>query len=224
MIKKRSYTKKELHILEYAAQEFSLQGYTAASTNSIAKNATVAKGLIFHYFESKETLYISLLEYAFDKMKTSVDAKIKTLSTYMDAFAVIQALIIVRAEFTLEEPLLSHLLYNAFHSELKLPLNLTIKVQELKKRVDDIFHPFLDGLFLHDDLVPPLHYDDQIFYKIMVMMESAFNYEKEQLIRNNAFESLNQISLQDYENMIKQGLFRNSNNYPSASQPTQQFE
>jgi AcrR family transcriptional regulator len=45
-------------ILKASIEEFAEKGYAAASTNSIAKKAKVAKGLLFHYFKSKENLYI----------------------------------------------------------------------------------------------------------------------------------------------------------------------
>lgn len=46
-------------ILEAAIEEFAQKGYQAASTNTITKSANVAKGLLFHYFKNKESLYIS---------------------------------------------------------------------------------------------------------------------------------------------------------------------
>lgn len=45
-------------ILKASIEEFAEKGYAAASTNSIAKKAKVAKGLLFYYFKSKENLYI----------------------------------------------------------------------------------------------------------------------------------------------------------------------
>jgi len=49
-------------ILDAALEEFSSRGYGAASTNSIAARAKVAKGLVFHYFDSKDDLYLALLD------------------------------------------------------------------------------------------------------------------------------------------------------------------
>ncbi|EUJ31031.1 TetR family transcriptional regulator [Listeria cornellensis FSL F6-0969] len=45
-------------ILKVAVEEFADHGYKAASTNRISEIAGVSKGLIFHYFGSKEkTIY-----------------------------------------------------------------------------------------------------------------------------------------------------------------------
>ncbi|EAC2466562.1 TetR/AcrR family transcriptional regulator [Listeria monocytogenes] len=57
---------KRLKILEAAMGEFTEKGYQAASTNKICEKAGVSKGLIFHYFGSKEKLYIAAVSYAVD--------------------------------------------------------------------------------------------------------------------------------------------------------------
>ena len=46
-------------ILRAAISEFGRVGYESASTNEIVKKANVSKGLLFHYFTSKEKLYIA---------------------------------------------------------------------------------------------------------------------------------------------------------------------
>lgn len=57
---------KEQAILEAAIHEFSEKGFDKASTNQIAKLAQVSKGLLFHYFESKEKLYEACVLHAID--------------------------------------------------------------------------------------------------------------------------------------------------------------
>jgi len=43
-------------------KEFAEQGYENANTNEICKIAAVSKGLLFHYFGTKQNLYISTCE------------------------------------------------------------------------------------------------------------------------------------------------------------------
>lgn len=57
-------------MLEAAINEFAEKGYSAASTNVIAKEAGVAKGLVFHYFGSKKGLYLAALDHC---LKTQMD-------------------------------------------------------------------------------------------------------------------------------------------------------
>jgi AcrR family transcriptional regulator len=50
-------------IINAALKEFSSKGFDAASTNIIAKEAGISKGLMFHYINSKEEFYLFLYDY-----------------------------------------------------------------------------------------------------------------------------------------------------------------
>ncbi|GAB6189533.1 TetR/AcrR family transcriptional regulator [Marinitoga arctica] len=50
-------------ILKAAFKVFSEEGYQKASMNKIKEVAGVSKGAIYHYFKSKEELYINVLDY-----------------------------------------------------------------------------------------------------------------------------------------------------------------
>jgi len=54
---------KRERILNAAMSEF-LNGYKKASTDNIVREAGISKGLLFHYFGTKEKLYSFLVEYA----------------------------------------------------------------------------------------------------------------------------------------------------------------
>jgi len=53
-------------ILEAALNEFASKGYHKASTNAIVKEANVSKGLLFHYFQSKRDLFITIYKRAYE--------------------------------------------------------------------------------------------------------------------------------------------------------------
>jgi|LSQX01.1.fsa_nt_gb TetR/AcrR family transcriptional regulator len=57
-------------IINSALKEFATKGYEDASTISIAKNAGISKGLMFHYVNSKKDLFLYLYEYS---LKTILD-------------------------------------------------------------------------------------------------------------------------------------------------------
>lgn len=52
-------------LLKAAVSVFAVHGYHASSMSLIAKTAKVSKGLTYHYFESKETLLVALVEQRF---------------------------------------------------------------------------------------------------------------------------------------------------------------
>ncbi len=55
---------KRSRIINSALEEFSRYGYSNTSTNNIVEHADISKGLLYHYFGSKEKLYDVLKEFA----------------------------------------------------------------------------------------------------------------------------------------------------------------
>jgi TetR/AcrR family transcriptional regulator len=60
-------------ILAAAEIEFATSGFAATRTESIAARANVVKGLIFHYFKSKEGLYEAVLVRAYQPISEALD-------------------------------------------------------------------------------------------------------------------------------------------------------
>ncbi|MFA9457264.1 TetR/AcrR family transcriptional regulator [Halalkalibacter sp. AB-rgal2] len=60
--------KRRDDILNAALKEFSMKGFEDASTNIIAKEASISKGLLFHYINSKKDLFLFLYDYCTDKI------------------------------------------------------------------------------------------------------------------------------------------------------------
>ncbi|NVB84092.1 MAG: TetR/AcrR family transcriptional regulator [Kofleriaceae bacterium] len=61
-------------ILDAAIAEFAARGFEAASTNTIAREAKVAKGLVFHHFGSKEDMYLAIVEHLTERITEEVFA------------------------------------------------------------------------------------------------------------------------------------------------------
>ncbi|MBC8062761.1 MAG: TetR/AcrR family transcriptional regulator [Clostridiaceae bacterium] len=57
---------KQQRILDAAMKEFAQKGFEKASTNEIIKEARISKGLLFHYFNNKKTLYLFLYDYCLE--------------------------------------------------------------------------------------------------------------------------------------------------------------
>ena len=55
---------KKMNIINAALRLFSKNGYKHTTTESITKNANISKGLLFHYFKNKKTLYFYLYDYS----------------------------------------------------------------------------------------------------------------------------------------------------------------
>lgn len=55
---------KKMNIINASLCLFSKNGYKHTTTESITKNANISKGLLFHYFKNKKTLYFYLYDYS----------------------------------------------------------------------------------------------------------------------------------------------------------------
>jgi TetR/AcrR family transcriptional regulator len=65
----RIRTSTKDRILAVATKEFSARGYDGARVDAIMRQSKISKNLIYHYFVSKEQLFIAVLESAYEKIR-----------------------------------------------------------------------------------------------------------------------------------------------------------
>ena len=56
-------------IMDSALAEFSGQGYGASSVNNICSAQGISKGIIYHYFKTKDELFLACVEECFSLLK-----------------------------------------------------------------------------------------------------------------------------------------------------------
>jgi len=61
-------------IIKSAIKLFSTHGFTAASVDMICKNAGISKGAFYHHFESKQALFLALLDLWLVTIDKGIDA------------------------------------------------------------------------------------------------------------------------------------------------------
>lgn len=72
---------KQQRILNAAFREFAENGYDKASTNQIVKQASIGKGMLFHYFTNKQELYHFLASYTLDFIEEQYVSKVDVEET-----------------------------------------------------------------------------------------------------------------------------------------------
>ncbi len=88
---------KRGRIIEAALIEFSSMGYNAANINIIAKNAGISIGSMYQYFESKENLFLTVMDEAYslieqslaqiDNLPGSIFDRLDTIISYVQKYA-----------------------------------------------------------------------------------------------------------------------------------------
>lgn len=80
--------KRRLDILEAALDLFTSKGYGATRTSDIAKAVKMSDGLLFHYFASKELLYLEIVKMATDWIKQEELTIAQDAITYFMIFVI----------------------------------------------------------------------------------------------------------------------------------------
>ncbi|WP_026477448.1 TetR/AcrR family transcriptional regulator [Alkaliphilus transvaalensis] len=93
-------------ILEVSIDEFSRQGYENASISNIVKNAGIAKGSFYQYFEDKKDLFKYIIEVASIK-KVSYLGESQIKASSLDFFELLRVLYRVALQFLRENPKLA---------------------------------------------------------------------------------------------------------------------
>jgi TetR/AcrR family transcriptional regulator len=93
-------------ILAAAEIEFALNGFTATRTESIAARANVVKGMIFHYFKSKEGLFEAVLQRAYEPFGDALKVIDQDQSATDSLFAFVERLLTAMMERPLSPSIL----------------------------------------------------------------------------------------------------------------------
>lgn len=75
---------RKMQILTIALDEFVVKGFYGTSTREIATKAQISSGLLFHYFENKESLYHALVEMGVGKMSVDIVVASKNPKFYFE--------------------------------------------------------------------------------------------------------------------------------------------
>jgi TetR/AcrR family transcriptional regulator len=86
----RISSEKRERILSTAIDEFSSNGFDRANVNVIARKAGISIGLIYRYFDTKEDLFLTCLDYSFETLESVISS---TISSETDPLTMAEKLI-----------------------------------------------------------------------------------------------------------------------------------
>ncbi|MCL1632725.1 TetR/AcrR family transcriptional regulator [Sporolactobacillus sp. CPB3-1] len=157
---------KEFAILTAAIHEFAEKGFDQASTNQIAKASGVSKGLIFHYYESKEKLFEACVNYALTFSEEKLDYKNWNFSDHL--IQKIRSFVAEEIKFCRDYPDVFHLLMNAFvHPPEQLSDQMVQLFKDVEKMARQFFEQIIGSLDLKDDVAPEV---------LMAVIQSHYEY------------------------------------------------
>ena len=84
MKQKKEESRRKL--LESAAKEFALNGYTKTNIDNVAINAGFGKGTIYNYFKSKLELFLAVVRESVNELVIEMENEIKSLDNPVEKF------------------------------------------------------------------------------------------------------------------------------------------
>lgn len=138
-------------IMDSALNEFSKQGYGASSINTICSAQGISKGIIYHYFKTKDDLFLACVEECFCLLTEYLRSKMQDAES--DTERQLEEYFAVRMSFFTEYPI-----YQRIFCEVMItpPTHLETKIQECRKNFDQLNIQILDKLLAPLSLRPPI--------------------------------------------------------------------
>jgi len=163
---------KQERILNAAMTEF-LHGFKKASTDNIVREAGISKGLLFHYFGTKERLFHFLIDYAIDTVKHE----------YLDLVNVCQPDILnsiwqsslLKKDLSVRFPSIFDFLTNAYVEEKTSGNNASSALEKFNKMSGAVIaeiYAHADGSLFRDDV------DKQTAMNIISWTMSGYSHAK----------------------------------------------
>ena len=160
-------------IMDNALAEFSKQGYGASSVNTICASKGISKGIIYHYFSTKDELYLAcveecfqrLTEYLRDALSTEQGTAEEQLERYFSA----------RMAFFQMHPVYQPIFCEAVISP---PGHLLPQIQACRQAFDDLTVDTLERLLRRLTLHPHLTIDEVVdtFRKFQDFINAEYQF------------------------------------------------
>jgi len=127
---------KKQRILEACILEFAEKGYERASTNTMIKDAQISKGILFHYFGNKKSLFLYVVEYCLQII--IIEYRKYPLQKSTDIFDRIIELGVIKLKVTHANPNISKLILQAF---MNTPEGIRTEIEDKYKQLSNEFLP-----------------------------------------------------------------------------------
>ena len=133
-------------IISASLEEFIAKGYNGASTNAIVSKAGISKGLLFHYFGNKKSLYLFLVEHSMGLAQLDFAQSLPHLSTDLVERAMEWS--VQKGRLYRQNPLPYRFLVSAF---VNAPAELSLELGQYSKRMkEENLRLFMNGVDLSD--------------------------------------------------------------------------
>lgn len=148
---KNQQTKRR--IMDSALAEFSAQGYGASSINTICAGEHISKGIVYHYFETKDILFLACVNECFQRLTEYIR---ENMPHREDGESSLEDYFAVRAKFFYSYPVYRRIFCDAVISP---PAHLRGEIQKCRQDLDRLNIQILERLLSLYSLRPGISKD-----------------------------------------------------------------
>ncbi|WP_346929434.1 TetR/AcrR family transcriptional regulator [Clostridium sp.] len=199
--KEKSRISKE-KILNAAIAEFGTKIYENASLNNICNDNKISKGLIYHYFENKDELFLKCVEVCFDEL---VEYLSKEEFGQLDFQKYMQNYFDLRYRFLKENVYYSHIFFNAV---LQPPVHLKEKIRNLRADFDALninhYRMALSNVTLRDGITK--EEATEYFFIFQEMFNGYFQDKTYESLDFNSIIEVHELKLSKILNIMIYGI------------------
>lgn len=144
-------------IMDSALAEFSSQGYAGSSINTICAAQGLSKGVVYHYFKSKDALFLACVEACFQQLTACLRAEVEQAQG--NAAQQLTAYFSARMRFFNDNPVYQSIFCAAV---IAPPAQLYDEILDRRRQFDELNIQMLDRLLSAVRLRPSIRREDVI--------------------------------------------------------------
>jgi len=186
---------KRERIINAAMKEF-LTGYKKASTDNIVREAGISKGLLFHYFGTKERLYNFLIDYSIEIMQREYIDLINIIQP--DILESVWQLSLLKQDLSKHFPAIFDFMTNAFvdaSAKTESTAANLAKFNAVQSQILSQVYAHADTSLFRDDI------DPKIAMEIISWTLHGYGQSKVNIAPG---ESLGQIARENYDQFLEE--------------------
>ena len=138
-------------ILDGALAEFSRQGYGGSSVNRLCAAQDISKGIVYHYFDTKDALFLACVEECFRRLTDFIRARMEPVQENPEAR--LERYFDARWTFFREYPVYQRIFCEAVVTP---PVHLSMEIRQRRQAFDALNTEILEGLLSSVPLRPDI--------------------------------------------------------------------
>ena len=179
-------------IMDSALAEFAEKGYGGSSVNTICAAQGISKGIVYHYFENKDELYLACVEKCFQTLTAALSAALDVETVTADQY--FNARLVFFGEHPLHQRLFCDTVVNP-------PQHLLRELAKCRISFDALNETMLTAILEKETLADGIRIPDAI-RQLRMFEDCVSAYLKKTGLEAQQVEQHNQLCRQTFQTML----------------------